>query len=139
MWDSYWDQQSQSHSNNSFHWEYYGFASGNEIRFISIPEGLYRRDGGCSCHAEDALDPAGRDCSVLLTQPVEEPQPPSVGVWQYELSILETQIKAKQERTLLQTQKFLAKERLNNWTISAIISAYFSVRSCRASFVLQCG
>lgn len=79
---------------------------------------------------------------ALLCPPdsaVEEPQPPSVGVWQDELSILGTQIKAKQERILLQTQKSLAKERLNNWTISAIMSAYFSVRPCRASAVLQCG
>lgn len=87
----------------------------------------------------DAVDPTGRDCSVLLTQPVEESQPPSVGVWQDELSILGTQIKAKQERILLQTQKFLAKEWLNNWTISALNSVYFSVISCRASVVLQCG
>lgn len=87
----------------------------------------------------DAVDPRGRDCSVLLTQPVEEPQPPSVGVWQDELSILGTQIKAKQERILLQTERFRAKERLNTWTISAIISAYFSVRSCGASVILQRG
>lgn len=33
---------------NSFHWESYGFASRNKKRFISIFEGLYRRDGGCS-------------------------------------------------------------------------------------------
>lgn len=141
IWDSYWEQQSQSqlHSNKQFplgilwlcQWR------GDEVYFHFW--GLYRRDGGCSEHAVGAVDPTGRHCSVLLTQPVQEPQPPSVGVWQDELSILGTQIKAKQERILLQTQKSLAKERLNNWTISAIISAYFSARSCRASVVLQCG